>query len=103
TKGSKGEVVFLCHGGILRRLRLNSICTVFRRSRGTSALNLNALAVALNGHAIVSLCHEKNNVKMTCTAVAMPEVGCAPVPAVSPDQSGLCGAIPRPVQRCIAL
>jgi hypothetical protein len=43
----------------------------------------------LNRRPIVSFCHEKNNVKLPRTAVALQEVGCGLVPTIDPDQSSL--------------
>src|SRR4029453_4387674 len=82
---------------------LNDIWTEFGHFDMAQRHFLDSLTVVMNGPLIVPFCRAKDNAKMLQTDVALERTDNVQVPTVSPDQSGLCGAVSRPVHGDITL
>src|SRR5262245_7808168 len=94
----EGDVVRVLHEVILSS-GLHGIYTV----RCHLAAEFTRLGPRLTRHRIIYSVYENDNLETPCTTVAVQEVCCAPLPTVSPDQSGVGGAIADSGDRCIAL
>jgi hypothetical protein len=46
-------------------------------------------------------CSDEDSVQVTCTAMTLQGAGYVYVPTISPDRSGIRGAVSRPTYRCI--
>src|SRR5262245_40375758 len=97
-EGPEGDVVLVLHEGVLSS-NLHGIYTV----RSCPAAEFTRCGPGLIQQRSIYFVSENDNLEMPCTGVAVQEVGCAPIPTVSPDQSGVFGAIPHPVHQRIAL